>query len=332
MYEDYLHEMRTSIVIPSSENPEDLFYFCTAADEKYFDHLLNVIASIHRHNFKQLGQIAVFDLGLHPTQLRILSTIQKVGVYSIEQTNPDILKIFNAQPEGKFVPGWYSWKPVAIKQAFDIFPKNSCFLWIDAGTTVLRDISDLFFYIKQQGYFFHNGWDWPIKRQATKFVIDGLTINSCQLQWLLADDIYSIEAGLMGFSQKIYDAIVLPVYELTKDIRYFADDGTAPEGFGYARHDQTLFSIYVHINNLFIVHHFERPRENFFLVANQFKIPFHIASITQWLTPETFIYCSRGDLTNYAENKAYIHYKSIYERIKEILSSLLVRAKSSFKT
>ena len=35
------------------------------------------------------------------------------------------------------------------------------------------------------------------------------------------------------------------MYELAKDITFFEDDGSCPKGFGWARHDQTLFSVFV---------------------------------------------------------------------------------------
>src|SRR5439155_21284257 len=50
-------------------------YFCTAADSSYFTHLLNLIGSIHKISFDQLGEIAVFDLGLHQEQVEELNKI-----------------------------------------------------------------------------------------------------------------------------------------------------------------------------------------------------------------------------------------------------------------
>ncbi len=298
-------DIQTSIDIES----ENLFYFCTASDRKYFYHLLNLIGSIHKHHFKQLGQIAVFDLGLKKDQLQQLSTIKKVSIYSIEKTNPFMLSEFSTRPNVKKpVPGWYSWKPVAIKQAFDIFPPGTNFLWIDAGITILRDISDLFEYLKYEGYFFHNGWDWSIKQQTTHFVINALNLNSSELSWLLSDTTKGLETNLMGFSAKIYQSLVYPIYTLTTDIRYFEDDGTAPGGFGNARHDQSLFSIYVRNNHLKVVDHFENPKDDFLLTIGSKKIPYHIASFINWLTEKTHIYCSRYDLGNFNENLKYIQY------------------------
>ena len=55
-------------------------YFCTACDSRYFDNLLNLIGSIHAVSFKQLGEIAIFDLGLTDEQKDHLYSIQKDSV------------------------------------------------------------------------------------------------------------------------------------------------------------------------------------------------------------------------------------------------------------
>lgn len=302
-----MHDISTSIAV-AIETETDVLNFCTAANDRFFNHLLNLIGSIHKHNFSKLGHIVVFDLGLTQEQLQLLSTIARLSVHKLEQTNPEMLVMYDTTLDGKSAAGWYSWKPVAIKQAFEIFPRGSSLLWIDAGTTILRDISDLFEYIRANGYFFHNGWKWPLKRQTTQFVIEALNLHSPGRQWLLEEDVYCIEAGLMGLSFEIYNSIVLPVYELTKDIRYFADDGSAPEGFGYARHDQSLYSIFVRMNKLFVFDHFANQKENIILEFDGQKKPFHIASLASWLTPKTHIYCSRSDLLQWSQNVAYIHH------------------------
>ncbi len=292
---------------------KNLFYFCTAANEKYYPHLLNLIGSIHQHNFYELGHIAVFDLGLLPHQREQLLTIEKVSVHSVEQTNPEMLQMFYTQPDNeKPALGWYSWKPVAIKQAFELFPQDSPILWIDAGTTVLKDISLLFACTKHQGYFFHNGWDWPLKRHTTQFLIESLNLHAPEREWILGDTVYGLEAGLMGLSRNVYDNFILPMYEHSKDIRYFVDDGSAPEGFGYAHHDQTLFSIYAHLNNFNIINHFEDPRESFALPLpeSERNTSFHVASLSSWKTKKSAICCSRNDLRNFKTNVSYIYYQN----------------------
>ncbi|MFI5333341.1 MAG: hypothetical protein ACHQVS_04555, partial [Candidatus Babeliales bacterium] len=72
------------------ERPSKI-YVCTAADEQFFKYVKNFIASVQHHNFNDLGEIAVFDLGFTSEQREELSRIEKVRVYDIERTNPDIL-------------------------------------------------------------------------------------------------------------------------------------------------------------------------------------------------------------------------------------------------
>lgn len=310
---EQIQEIQTCIDISSDV---DLQYYCTAANSPYYDRLLNLIASIHRYNFDQLGHIAVFNLGLNASQLHHLSNIQKVGVYEIERANPYILTVFKVNPEGKLVPGWYSWKPVAIKQAFDLFPAGAAFLWIDAGTTILQDISALFEYIKYHGFFFHNGWQVPIRRYITQFVVHELHLNSSELNWILKDDTYQVESGLMGFSSEIYDSIIFPLYNLAKDIRYFANDGTTKEGFGNARPEQTLFSLLIRRNELLVFDHFKDPYAPFILECGNKKIPFYIASLTMYAHNKTHICCSRDNIDIVKKNMKYLKYKN---RISENL-------------
>ena len=312
----------------SIRSEKNTFYFCTVANKRYFTHLLNLIGSIHKHNFKQLGHIAVFDLGLDPEQIDILKSIDKLSINYLQPTNPDMLTVFNTIPEGKPVPGWYSWKPVAIKQAFDIFPPKASFLFIDAGTTVLKNLSDLFASINHVGYFFHNGWNWPLNKSTTQFVTHAFNLNQTPNGLLLTDKAYHLEAGLMGLSSQIYDSFVMPVYELSKDIRYFIDDGSCPDGFGYGRHDQTIYSIYAHLNNYTIHNHFKDHFEPFVLPLIDKEIPFHVASLTQWMTPTSAICATRHDLYKFKNNCMHIRYKNMsftqsiahfYAKIRKII-------------
>jgi len=118
-----------------SSDPIDL-YFCTAANSTYFERVLNLIGCLHKVNFNEIGQIAVFDLGLTEKEKTKLKNIKKVAVYSVEKTNKDIITPLPTGQGKKLVLGYYSWKPVVIKQALDMFPYV---LWLDAGTTILID-------------------------------------------------------------------------------------------------------------------------------------------------------------------------------------------------
>ena len=57
-------------------------------------------------------------------------------------------------------------------------------------------------------------------------------------------------AGFVGVTRESQSVFSQYWYELAKDLKNFADDGTAPNGWGTCRHDQTLLSILAYQKNL----------------------------------------------------------------------------------
>ena len=283
-------------------------YFATAADACYFPHLLNLIGSIHRVNFDELNEIAVFDLGVTKSQRQILEQIQKVNVYDVEITHPDLLTPFT-DPGKPNRPrrGWYAWKPVVIKQALNMFPYV---LYLDAGTLILNPLNDLFEHFRQHGYFFlscmHN-----IVWMTTQYVIYKFHLQSPERKWILSKYRHGIAAGFQGLTKNLYKDYVLPMYELSKDIRYFADDGTAP---GKARHDQTLSSIYIRILGLEI-HKRKGGKGLVNLSLNNKIIPFYITPHVSGINEQThiFLQVTRKKHPNYLTQ---IRYKSNGEKLQ----------------
>ncbi len=265
-------------------------YIATSADKNFYDCLINLIGSIHKTNYEDLGQIAVFDLGLLKEQIDDLNAMAKVHVYSLEITNPDMFTFFNTRCYGNPVPGWFTWKPVAIKQALEMFPYV---FYMDAGTTVYKSLKDIFRYILYHGCFLHNGFAWSIKNIVTRHVIDTLQLEHPERSGILDESHYHLEAGHMGLTRKYYHSFVLPMYEHTKDIKMFADDGSALWGFGAGRADQTLYSIYAYLNNMTIHHHFEHPERPLSLPIGDERIEFQIASLSEYNNEHTYVYCSR---------------------------------------
>lgn len=294
-------------VIPSySYEVKIPLYFATSADKNYYECLVNLIGSLHQTNYDDLGQIAIFDLGLEPEQIADLNAMEKVQVYPLEMTNPDLLTPFNTRCFGKPVPGWFSWKPVAIKQALDMFPYV---FYMDAGTTVYKSLKDFFRYLLYKGYFFHNGFDWPIRFITTTYVIEKLQLHSPEREWILGDTCYHLEAGHMGLTRAYYNSFVLPVYEHTKDIKMFEDDATAQGGFGACRNDQTLYSIYAYLLGLTIHHHNSNPEQPLLLDLCGQKIPFQIASLSEYKNEHTHVYCSRTWEVKAEYYRQFIHYR-----------------------
>ena len=282
-------------------------YFCTVADDKHYPILLNMIGSIHKHNFYDVEKIFVYDLGLNDIHKEEIKAIKKVELLQIEKTNPDILTDIETGVN-RNVKGLFSWKPVIIKDALDRCPY---ILYLDAGTTILKPLNDLFKHIVQNGYLLFDCGH-SIKWMTTKYLIDKLNLDSEDNKWILEDNVFGIDAGFQGVSRALYDSYVLPMYEFTKDIKNFTDDGTCPDGWGTGRHDQTLYSIIAKQLNLDINYH-DNPNKDCYLTIDNQKIPFHITHTKDRITDLTTIFRSRWniDYTNYKINMASIKRKFI---------------------
>ncbi len=243
-------------------------YFCTAANSPYFDRLLNLIGCLHKVNFNDIEQIAVFDIGLDQKQREKLSSIKKVRVYEVEKTHPDILKPFEVRPD-KFVPGWYAWKPVVIKQSLEMFPYV---LWIDAGTIILKPLDNVFHHIIQNGYMLvHGGWHY-LHRHTTQHVINKFDLRDPSRKWIL--EAPSIAAFWIGVTRDMGKKLIFPIYEMATDLNNFIDDGSSSLGFGAGRYEQTLISIQAHIMGLTVFNTNHTPTKIILSVDDK-KIPFY---------------------------------------------------------
>jgi len=250
-------------------------YICTCADAEFFPKLLNFIGSVHKYNFKKLKEIAVFDLGFTADQIKKLNKIRKVAVYDIEITHPDLLKHFDVgRRDGRLVRGWYAWKPVAIKQALDMFPYV---LYSDAGSVILKPLDNLFKHIKQNGYFFLRGSKNKLGLRTPEHVTKTFNLDSEERKYILNS--VGLAAGFMGLTRKYYDNFVLPMYELSHNIDHFVDDGSSTLP---ARHDQILFSMYARLLGLEI-----KDSATHFLINNK-KITAYIDRIVRFWDKQAY--------------------------------------------
>ncbi|HBR70479.1 TPA: hypothetical protein DIC20_03825 [Candidatus Dependentiae bacterium] len=286
-------------------HPTELQYYCTYADSRHYELLLNLIGSIHRIDFDRLGEIMVFDLGLNEGQRKHLDTIQKANVYEVEKVNSDILTPFVSSPSGKIARGWFTWKPVVIKQALDKYPYVLC---IDAGVTVLKSLDYLFEYIREHGYFLISNlpiMTCNIARRVTRSVLhDVINKEDPSIKnFLLKNDTIMISAGLQGLSRDVLDSYVVPMYKFAHKPYLFADDKTARAGFGEARHDQTLFSVLAHKLKMKI--HPEGWTELDFGDGKKAKL--HTTSDIKFLNKNTNIFISKKGISR--GMKKYIFYK-----------------------
>ena len=281
LYAPYWIEKIQAAAVPYRKPAEHALsnkqYYATACDSNYFAWLMNLIGSIHKNDFEQLEQIAVFDLGLDEQQKQFLQRVAKVQVYPLEMTHQDLLTPFTTNSTGKTARGWYAWKAVAIKQALELFPYV---LYLDAGVVVLKPLRDLFKYIQKRGYFLLQDQAWvlgdkiyhfTIRDHCNQFVMQTLKLDVPYNQWILF--VPGITAGVQGVSRSYADRYVRPVYELTHDLRFFQDDGSARLGFGWGRHDQTIFSVRARLLGLDLI----PAKEEVYLSCGDELVPFMFA-------------------------------------------------------
>jgi len=266
-------------------------YFCTAADSNHYPVLINQIGSIFKHNEKELKEIAVFDLGLSQEQIQQINNIDRVRVHKVEQVNPLITVRLHSN-HNRWIVGLFSWKPVVIKQSLDMFPYV---LYMDSGTMLMNPVNSLFSHIESNDYFVTDCGH-SIKWMTTKYIIDKLNLKSDDNKWILSDDTLGIDAGFLGVTKNMLDSFIMPLYEYAKEIQNFVDDGSCPDGWGTARHDQTLFSIQTRKLGLNILKH-DRDPEECILSFDGKEDPIHITHFSEKLKPETVIYRCRRNVT-----------------------------------
>lgn len=281
-------------------------YYCIAADTAHYHLLKNLIGSIHHVDFEHLGEIAVFDLGFTEQEKQELATMQKVTVHDVEMANSELLTYHTTSPNGRSVRGSFSWKPVVIKQALELFPYV---LYLDAGTTVLKPLDDLFEYIHNSGYFLLSCSKVPQcnvpNRLTTPVISMLLTARQPQERVCAFDEhTYMIDAGLQGLSRQLMSDYVLPMYYCAHNIQLFKDDGSAPFGYGAGRHDQTLFTLFAHWLKLTI----HDEGFNFLNLGIEGKL-IHIDWNRANINKHTIIYRSRGDYMFNGGMTQYIRFK-----------------------
>ncbi len=140
-------------------------------------------------------------------------------------------------------------------------------LYLDAGMRVLSPLDIFFECINENGYFLiEAGGD--LHGRITTYVTKQFELDKTDRTWVLDN---GLSAGFMGVSQKVKDNFILPIFNLTYSLDYFKDDGTAIYGFGEARHDLILFSIYAQLNHLKIYRFNQKIKINNKLIPLKFN-------------------------------------------------------------
>jgi hypothetical protein len=212
-------------------------YFATATDTEHFPWVLILIESIKKYHGEKDITIAVFDLGLTQDEIDVLNKWEAVTVHQLEKVNPHITHKFVVRPTGRKARGWYSWKPVVLYQALQLYPYV---MYFDAGVEIIGPLDSVFKYLVKNGYYLFESGD-KIESMITKPIKKLFGLDKASQAFILQRN--GISAGIQGVSRQMLDTYIVPLYKLAHIIKNFEDDGSAPGGFGNGRHDQTLFSI-----------------------------------------------------------------------------------------
>ena len=142
---------------------------------------------------------------------------------------------------------------------------------------------------------------------ATAFVRAKFCLETEERKWILKQE--TIMGGILGVARDSWYLFGQDWYDLTYDMRNFADDGTTPSGFGTGRHDQTVLSSLAYPLGLVIHKQDYTQQAPFFLETKDSSIPFYITWNSKYVNGNTIIYSSRGDLKNYNEYYSSIKFK-----------------------
>lgn len=289
---------------------DDLLYVVTAADAIYYDSLHYMIGALQATNYDRLGVIGVANLGMTPQQIKELEAIDKVFVFEVEKIHPDIIAPVKVNNAGKYVPGWYAWKPVIIKQMLEKYPHV---FYMDATTIVFKPLDDLVQYVKEHDYFVCTIGDDGIPEKhtvgwgTTKRVIDAFNLHESDKQWILDQE--PLLTGFYGVTRKGAAAFIDPMYELAKKMDLYVDDGTGPHGFGTGRHDQIVMSVLGYLQHLKIFACDHKQQDPMMLDVQGKVAPLHITWHGE--NEKTTIFSARGRAKSYGQFLKAIHYKKV---------------------
>jgi glycosyltransferase involved in cell wall biosynthesis len=112
-------------------------YYCTIGDSNSFNLLNNLIKNILEIDLKDLGEIAIFDLGLTDHEIYQLKKNKKINIYQVKKIGENMANNIN-------------FEPIIIKQALDMF---QYVLFIEPGTMLPKSLYSIFTQLKKRGYY-----------------------------------------------------------------------------------------------------------------------------------------------------------------------------------
>ena len=162
----------------------------TAADARYGDWLLNLLASVRRRS-DVFDRLVAYDLGLTPFQRRLLNGMPGVEVRTVPAFSPH-------WRQGRT---WKTWIWTHLDDADTV-------VWLDAGITVLRPLTDFLDQTSDRGYF--------VVSQGHRLG-DSIPTEYYELYDLPADfgAHLSIASGILAFDRqsRFYQTVVTPTFD-----------------------------------------------------------------------------------------------------------------------
>lgn len=201
----------------------------TATNSLYYESLLTMISSVHKHSFKTVDQIFIYNLGLDLEQISILNSIECVTVVNFSDDDK------NSHP--KFMePKSYVYKIHCLKDAKKF---GNHILWIDSGAMFLKSCDSIFKEIKDKNIFLvgdtHLNKNYTHSDCIRHMSASESELNDTQIWAGLVG--YNINGHYMSFIDEAYRYAMIP--------------GCLDGNQENHRHDQSILSILASRYNIY---------------------------------------------------------------------------------
>ena len=125
---------------PSNSSTSCIPTVVTASDTKYFHGLQNLVGSIQHYN--PTAHVRIFNLGLRDSEIETAKTWSRVFLHWTNRKTYHLKK--------------YAWKPLLL---YECVRKLDIFLYLDAGSEVVGELTPVFNIIKLEGLILVRGQD-----------------------------------------------------------------------------------------------------------------------------------------------------------------------------
>jgi hypothetical protein len=206
----------------------------TACDTQYFEACLTLISHVQQNPaYEKIDQIFVYNLGMGEGEIDYLNDCDKV---TVKFFGDDTLTFF----EGYLAPKTYAWKMYVLHEGQKL--ANKCVFYLDAGIVPIRDFSEVFETIEQDGIFLVGS----LHKIGEHITDECKTEMSVTARELKAE---AITAGIQGYKigSRFVEEYIDYGFFLSKIPACICGEKYGPKPH---RHDQTIFSILARRMNL----------------------------------------------------------------------------------